>query len=74
MTHRRTAYLATGADGVWFAPLFVGQNGRFGVGPGNVPVFVETNGKHCKIRVGYFGLGTCFDNGYDLRFRTIRRR
>ena len=62
MQHKRTAViLATGGIGLVRAAYSSGKP-AFGVGPGNVPVFVERTAKVEKA-VADILTGTCFDNG-----------
>src|SRR5215213_10134016 len=62
MKHKRTAViLATGGIGLVRAAYSSGKP-AFGVGPGNVPVFVERTAKVQKA-VSDILTGTCFDNG-----------
>lgn len=62
MKHKRTAViLATGGIGLVRAAYSSGKP-AFGVGPGNVPVFVEKTAKIEKA-VSDILTGTCFDNG-----------
>ncbi|MEO8572965.1 MAG: aldehyde dehydrogenase family protein [Pyrinomonadaceae bacterium] len=62
MKHRRTAViLATGGIGLVRAAYSSGKP-AFGVGPGNVPVFIERSANAAKA-VGDILTGTCFDNG-----------
>lgn len=62
MKHRRTAViLATGGIGLVRAAYSSGKP-AFGVGPGNVPVFVERSADVRKA-VADILTGTCFDNG-----------
>jgi len=62
MKHKRTAViLATGGTGLVRAAYSSGKP-AFGVGPGNVPVFVERTANVEKA-VGDILTGTCFDNG-----------
>lgn len=62
MKHKRTAViLATGGIGLVRAAYSSGKP-AFGVGPGNVPVFVERSANIAKA-VGDILTGTCFDNG-----------
>ncbi len=62
MKHRKTAIiLATGGIGLVRAAYSSGKP-AFGVGPGNVPVFVEKTANLQKA-VGDILTGTCFDNG-----------
>ena len=62
MKHRRTAViLATGGTGLVRAAYSSGKP-AFGVGPGNVPVFVEKTANVEKA-VGDILTSTCFDNG-----------
>jgi acetaldehyde dehydrogenase (acetylating) len=62
MRHRKTAViLATGGLGLVRAAYSSGKP-AFGVGPGNVPVFVEKTADVQKA-VGDILTGTCFDNG-----------
>lgn len=62
MKHRKTAViLATGGTGLVRAAYSSGKP-AFGVGPGNVPVFVERSANVQKA-VGDILTGTCFDNG-----------
>ena len=62
MKHKRTAViLATGGIGLVRAAYSSGKP-AFGVGPGNVPVFVERSANVAKA-VGDILTGTCFDNG-----------
>ena len=62
MKHRKTAViLATGGTGLVRAAYSSGKP-AFGVGPGNVPVFIERTANVEKA-VGDILTGTCFDNG-----------
>lgn len=62
MQHKRTAViLATGGIGLVRAAYSSGKP-AFGVGPGNVPVFVERSADPAKA-VSDILTGTCFDNG-----------
>jgi acetaldehyde dehydrogenase (acetylating) len=62
MKHKRTAViLATGGIGLVRAAYSSGKP-AFGVGPGNVPVFVERSADAAKA-VSDILTGTCFDNG-----------
>ena len=62
MKHRKTAViLATGGTGLVRAAYSSGKP-AFGVGPGNVPVFVERTANVEKA-VSDILTGTCFDNG-----------
>ncbi|MEP7149041.1 MAG: aldehyde dehydrogenase family protein [Acidobacteriota bacterium] len=62
MQHKRTAViLATGGIGLVRAAYSSGKP-AFGVGPGNVPVFIERSANAAKA-VGDILTGTCFDNG-----------
>ena len=62
MKHKRTAViLATGGTGLVRAAYSSGKP-AFGVGPGNVPVFVERTANVEKA-VADILTGTCFDNG-----------
>ena len=62
MKHKRTAViLATGGIGLVRAAYSSGKP-AFGVGPGNVPVFIERSANPAKA-VGDILTGTCFDNG-----------
>jgi acetaldehyde dehydrogenase (acetylating) len=62
MKHKRTAViLATGGIGLVRAAYSSGKP-AFGVGPGNVPVFVEKTANVQKA-VSDILTGTCFDNG-----------
>lgn len=62
MKHRKTAViLATGGTGLVRAAYSSGKP-AFGVGPGNVPVFVERSANVEKA-VSDILTGTCFDNG-----------
>jgi acetaldehyde dehydrogenase (acetylating) len=62
MKHKRTAViLATGGIGLVRAAYSSGKP-AFGVGPGNVPVFVEKTANVEKA-VSDILTGTCFDNG-----------
>ena len=62
MKHKRTAViLATGGTGLVRAAYSSGKP-AFGVGPGNVPVFVERTANIQKA-VADILTGTCFDNG-----------
>jgi acyl-CoA reductase-like NAD-dependent aldehyde dehydrogenase len=62
MKHKRTAViLATGGLGLVRAAYSSGKP-AFGVGPGNVPVFVERTADAAKA-VQDILTGTCFDNG-----------
>jgi acetaldehyde dehydrogenase (acetylating) len=62
MKHKRTAViLATGGIGLVRAAYSSGKP-AFGVGPGNVPVFVERTANVQKA-VADILTGTCFDNG-----------
>ena len=62
MKHRRTAViLATGGIGLVRAAYSSGKP-AFGVGPGNVPVFVEKSADIEKA-VADILISTCFDNG-----------
>jgi acetaldehyde dehydrogenase (acetylating) len=62
MKHKKTAViLATGGIGLVRAAYSSGKP-AFGVGPGNVPVFIERTADIEKA-VGDILTGTCFDNG-----------
>jgi acetaldehyde dehydrogenase (acetylating) len=62
MKHKRTAViLATGGTGLVRAAYSSGKP-AFGVGPGNVPVFIEKTANIEKA-AGDILTGTCFDNG-----------
>lgn len=62
MKHKRTAViLATGGIGLVRAAYSSGKP-AFGVGPGNVPVFIERTADVTKA-VSDILTGTCFDNG-----------
>ena len=62
MKHRKTAViLATGGTGLVRAAYSSGKP-AFGVGPGNVPVFVERSADLAKAAADIL-TGTCFDNG-----------
>ena len=62
MKHRKTAViLATGGTGLVRAAYSSGKP-AFGVGPGNVPVFIERSANIEKA-VADILLSTCFDNG-----------
>lgn len=62
MKHKKTAViLATGGTGLVRAAYSSGKP-AFGVGPGNVPVFVERTA-NVKKAVSDILTGTCFDNG-----------
>jgi acetaldehyde dehydrogenase (acetylating) len=62
MTHKRTAViLATGGTGLVRAAYSSGKP-AFGVGPGNVPVFIERTADVAKA-VSDILSSTCFDNG-----------
>lgn len=62
MQHKRTAViLATGGIGLVRAAYSSGKP-AFGVGPGNVPVFVERSADIAKAANDIL-TGTCFDNG-----------
>ncbi len=62
MKHKRTAViLATGGPGLVRAAYSSGKP-AFGVGPGNVPVFIERSADPQKA-VSDILTGTCFDNG-----------
>jgi acetaldehyde dehydrogenase (acetylating) len=62
MRHKRTAViLATGGTGLVRAAYSSGKP-AFGVGPGNVPVFIERSANVEKA-VADILTGTCFDNG-----------
>ncbi len=62
MKHKRTAViLATGGTGLVRAAYSSGKP-AFGVGPGNVPVFIEKTADFKKA-VADILTGTCFDNG-----------
>lgn len=62
MKHKRTAViLATGGTGLVRAAYSSGKP-AFGVGPGNVPVFIERSANIEKA-VGDILTSTCFDNG-----------
>ncbi len=62
MRHKRTAViLATGGIGLVRAAYSSGKP-AFGVGPGNVPVFIERTANVQKA-VSDILTGTCFDNG-----------
>jgi acetaldehyde dehydrogenase (acetylating) len=62
MKHKKTAViLATGGTGLVRAAYSSGKP-AFGVGPGNVPVFVERSANIEKA-VADILTGTCFDNG-----------
>jgi len=62
MKHKRTAViLATGGTGLVRAAYSSGKP-AFGVGPGNVPVFIERTAD-AERAVANILTGTCFDNG-----------
>lgn len=62
MKHRKTAViLATGGTGLVRAAYSSGKP-AFGVGPGNVPVFIERSANIAKA-VADILTSTCFDNG-----------
>jgi len=62
MKHKRTAViLATGGTGLVRAAYSSGKP-AFGVGPGNVPCFIERTANVAKA-VSDILTGTCFDNG-----------
>ena len=62
MKHRRTAViLATGGIGLVRAAYSSGKP-AFGVGPGNVPVYIDRSADVSKA-VSNILTGTCFDNG-----------
>lgn len=62
MKHKRTAViLATGGTGLVRAAYSSGKP-AFGVGPGNVPVFIEKSADLTKAARDVL-TGTCFDNG-----------
>jgi acetaldehyde dehydrogenase (acetylating) len=62
MKHRKTAViLATGGTGLVRAAYSSGKP-AFGVGPGNVPVFIERSADTAKA-VSDILTSTCFDNG-----------
>lgn len=62
MKHRKTAViLATGGTGLVRAAYSSGKP-AFGVGPGNVPVFIERSA-HVEKAVSDILTSTCFDNG-----------
>jgi acetaldehyde dehydrogenase (acetylating) len=62
MKHRKTAViLATGGTGLVRAAYSSGKP-AFGVGPGNVPVFIERSA-NVKKAVSDILTSTCFDNG-----------
>ena len=62
MKHKRTAViLATGGTGLVRAAYSSGKP-AFGVGPGNVPVFIEKSA-NVKKAVSDILTSTCFDNG-----------
>lgn len=62
MKHKRTAViLATGGTGLVRAAYSSGKP-AFGVGPGNVPVFIERTADVPKAAADILS-GTCFDNG-----------
>src|SRR5687767_297283 len=62
MQHKKTAViLATGGIGLVRAAYSSGKP-AFGVGPGNVPVFIERTADAAKA-VSDILTGTCFDNG-----------
>lgn len=62
MKHRKTAViLATGGIGLVRAAYSSGKP-AFGVGPGNVPVFIERTA-HIEKAVADILTSTCFDNG-----------
>jgi acetaldehyde dehydrogenase (acetylating) len=62
MQHKRTAViLATGGIGLVRAAYSSGKP-AFGVGPGNVPVFIERSADAAKAASDIL-IGTCFDNG-----------
>ena len=62
MKHRKTAViLATGGTGLVRAAYSSGKP-AFGVGPGNVPVFIERTA-NAERAVFNILTGTCFDNG-----------
>ncbi|MCY3759180.1 MAG: aldehyde dehydrogenase family protein [Acidobacteria bacterium] len=62
MSHRKTALiLATGGHGLVKAAYSVGKP-AFGVGPGNVPAYVESSADIAQAIQDIFA-GKCFDNG-----------
>lgn len=62
MKHKKTAViLATGGTGLVRAAYSSGKP-AFGVGPGNVPVYIEKSANVAKA-VADILTGTCFDNG-----------
>ena len=62
MSHRKTALiLATGGQGLVKAAYSVGKP-AFGVGPGNVPAYVESSADIPQAIQDIFA-GKCFDNG-----------
>ena len=62
MSHRKTALiLATGGHGLVKAAYSVGKP-AFGVGPGNVPAYVESSADIPRAIQDIFA-GKCFDNG-----------
>ena len=62
MKHKNTAViLATGGIGLVRAAYSSGKP-AFGVGPGNVPVYIESSA-HIEKAVADILTGTCFDNG-----------
>lgn len=62
MKHKNTAViLATGGTGLVRAAYSSGKP-AFGVGPGNVPVFIEKTANVAKAAADIL-TGTCFDNG-----------
>lgn len=62
MRHKKTAViLATGGTGLVRAAYSSGKP-AFGVGPGNVPVYIERSANVAKA-VADILTGTCFDNG-----------
>ena len=73
MKHKLTAViLATGGLGLVRAAYSSGKP-AFGVGPGNVPAFIERTADAPEGRAGHSG-GHLLRQRHDLRFRTIRRR
>jgi acetaldehyde dehydrogenase (acetylating) len=62
MKHRRTALiLATGGHGLVRAAYSAGKP-AYGVGPGNVPAYIESSADISKAVMDIFD-GKCFDNG-----------
>ncbi|MFT3745542.1 MAG: aldehyde dehydrogenase family protein [Pyrinomonadaceae bacterium] len=70
MKHKKTAViLATGGTGLVRAAYSSGKP-AFGVGPGNVPVFIERSANVEKA-VSDILTSTCFDNGTICGIRTV---